>query len=104
MSTRLIPIFSGANVVSTGGWIAVQDAPTGAQFCAFLSGGITPTSTVALDTSLDMINIVPAGIASLSVTGTSVGAVASIVPLLYVRANITAASGGGLMVVQMGTK
>ena len=103
MSTYLIPLLNAA-AVGAGPWFDVSNVAPGMSFAAFLPGGVAPTATVTIDTSLDKVNILAAGAGTLSVTGTAPGTSSSTAPLLFVRANITAIAGGGSVTVQMAGK
>ena len=101
-ATVLVPIITAATAVGAGPWVPVSQYKAGASFTAFLQGGTTPTVSVAIDTSLDQVNILPAGVGTLAPTPTAPAAASSTLPLMYVRANVTAITGGGNVTVQMG--
>lgn len=99
-SVSLVPIIT-TSVTGAGPWIDVSQFKPGASFTAFLSGGVSPTASVAIDHSHDQINILPAGVGTLS-PASSPANVNSVAPLRFVRANVLSISGGGVLTVQMG--
>lgn len=103
MSTRLIPLLT-SSALGAGAWIDVSDVANVVSFSGFLTGGTVPTATITIDTSLDQVNILPAGAGNLSVTGTAPAVIQFAAPILFVRANITAIAGGGSVTVQMAGK
>lgn len=104
-SGKVMNLFPGSGVTSTGaGNFVYKDAPK-ATFQAIVSGTGAVTATVTIEYSNDGVNACSTvgGTITLSGTTSSTDGFTSDAPWKYVRANVTAVSGTGATVqVYMG--